>query len=135
MSRTSFPPDRSTVKKVAEITSRVPPTTGFLSVTGSVFYLPKLKMIRIEVLLTKTQSNRGPVPFIRLQEEWTAGRHDLPGMRKRLKREIEMCERRLLTHKWPERKFYLDDCNVSKDPEFVEHVCQNCRCPYCDLSS
>jgi len=123
--------------EVANCTRRMSPArTGFRSLEGIAAFLRKESALRLKVLAGKrSPTNFGPTEVATITLSWKNGQ-DFFAMRKRLEQEVELYVRKVLAGEWPEQGVHLDKCNPTGQnvEEFMDRVCADCTCPYCDLT-
>lgn len=118
-------------RRVADMERRLP-YPGFISMRGTVFYLPQHHRIRIVITFKQSVGNRTPLKPILVSKPFQ-GQPDL--MRKELLTHMDEVEGKIRAQVFPERGMFLEQCNVTGDPDFLTSTCEGCTSPFCELSN
>jgi hypothetical protein len=128
----------SYAKFVAESDHQAPPQSGFKQLKGKIYYLPRLRMVKVIINGVKDPANKGPPIGVNEAIDWVAGGGDFAGMREHLQAKLKQTYRLLRDRDstLKERDVYLTKCNVTgrNEADFMEAVCSGCVCWYCELA-
>jgi hypothetical protein len=115
----------------------MPGGSGFLYLEASGLYMASSAQLVITVSSKTRPGNLGPGIFFKHICEWHRSMNEDGSLPKKLREVLQSTADDVAAKRLPEPDLFLERCNTTGQEvgDFLEEVCSQCLCWYCELTS